>query len=150
MQSMQTCAEELPQLFDDLRTAIVEAGWFSYAAPDPVITIMLDEMELPEGVTIIATTLDQDGAITNCPSQILEAALQRMWAACWALTRVMTRTTIDEKGSSTRCSDMAGTRVPPRAMTRPARVLNRIRPRVAWSSPSSRDERSPCPQATGR
>jgi hypothetical protein len=48
---------------------------FSYEAPDPVITIMLDEMQLREGITIIATTLEPE----DMPS--LRAAESRSCAA---------------------------------------------------------------------
>jgi hypothetical protein len=55
--------------------AAMSLDLFSYEAPDPVITIMLDEMQLREGITIIATTLEPE----DMPS--LRAAESRSCAA---------------------------------------------------------------------
>jgi hypothetical protein len=107
--TMHTAAEALPELLDELRTAIVRAGIFTYSRPDPLITIMLDEMELPEGVRIISTVLEPFDP-KDCPPQTIEAALTRMWSRVLGVD--WTRTTFDEKGSTTPCSDMAGTWVP--------------------------------------
>ena len=76
---MQTSAEALPELLDDLRAAIVQARWFSFEAPDPIVKLMLEEMQLPEGVTVISTTLAPEDP-ADWPPQTIEAALQRMWS----------------------------------------------------------------------
>ena len=61
-------------------------------------------------VAVIATVLDHDGPITDCPPQTIEAALLRMWSrTCWGSTRAITRTTIDQEGAPSRCRDLAGT-----------------------------------------
>ncbi len=67
-------------------------------------------MQLPQGVTIIATVLDHNGPIIDCTPQTIETALLRMWSrTLWAEKRGITCTTFNEKGSPTRCSDLDGT-----------------------------------------
>ena len=90
----------------------MQQGWFAFCGPDPLLTIMVDEMQLPEGVRVILTTLEHDGII-DCPPQTIEAALQRLALRVLASDpRAITRTTIDEKAPAMRSSDRAGTLVP--------------------------------------
>src|SRR4051812_19178595 len=140
--TMHTTAEALPELLDELRTAIVKAGMFTYSRPDPLITILLDEMELPEGVRIILTVLVPED-LTDCPPQRIEAALTRMWSRVLGVDWI--RTTSSEKGSPLRPGDPAVPWVPQacadaasgpyaRVQGMSASDESRIAPPVAWSS----------------